>query len=68
MLLIDILDLFNLGQFDPTNQMIPLTVIPLSGTHCSNLRVVSWLKFSLAIMVEVQPVENWMPAEKRLLT
>jgi hypothetical protein len=29
----DIWYLFNLGQFDPINQMIPLTVIPLSGAH-----------------------------------
>ncbi len=29
----DIWDLFYLGQFDPINRMIPLTVIPLSSTH-----------------------------------
>ncbi len=27
----------HLGQFDPINQMIPLTVIPLSCAHCSKL-------------------------------
>ncbi len=30
----DIWDLINLGWFDPINQMILLTVIPLSGAHC----------------------------------
>ena len=27
--------LVNLVQFDPVNQMIPLSVILLSGTHCN---------------------------------
>jgi hypothetical protein len=31
----DIWDLFNLGQFNLINWMIPLTVIPLIGAHCS---------------------------------
>jgi hypothetical protein len=35
MLLRDIWGLFDLGQFDPINQMILLTMIPLSGIHCS---------------------------------
>ncbi len=26
-------DLINLGQFDPNNRMIPITVIPLIGTN-----------------------------------
>jgi len=30
----DIWDLFNLGKIDPVNKMLPLTVIPLTGTHC----------------------------------
>ena len=34
MLLRGIRDLINLGHFDPIIQMIPLTVIPLSGAHC----------------------------------
>ncbi len=34
MLLRDILGLLNLGQFDPINQMIQLTVTPLSRAHC----------------------------------
>jgi hypothetical protein len=34
-LLRDIWDFFNLGQFDPISQMIPLTVIPLIGNHCT---------------------------------
>ncbi len=33
MLLRDNWDLINLGQFDPINQIIPLTMIPLSGAH-----------------------------------
>ena len=28
------LDLFNFSQFEPINQIIPLTVIPLSSAHC----------------------------------
>ncbi len=30
----------NLVQFDPINQMILLTLIPLSGAYCSNLELV----------------------------
>jgi hypothetical protein len=33
MLWSDIWDMFSLGHFDPIKQMIPLTVIPLSGAH-----------------------------------
>jgi hypothetical protein len=36
MLLRDIWDLFSMVQFDPINQMILLTMIPLSSTHCVN--------------------------------
>ncbi len=32
----DIWDFINLGQFDPINRMIPLTVIPLSSAHIIN--------------------------------
>jgi hypothetical protein len=32
-LLKDISDLFDLGQFDATNQIIPLTMLPLSSIH-----------------------------------
>ena len=35
MLLKGIRDLINLSHFDPIIRMIPLTVIPLSGAHCS---------------------------------
>ena len=35
MLLRDIWDLFNLSQFDPINQMIPLTLISLSRARCN---------------------------------
>jgi hypothetical protein len=38
MLLRSIRDLINLGHFDPIIQMIPLTVIPLRGAHCSTLQ------------------------------
>jgi hypothetical protein len=34
MLLRDVWNLLSLGQFDPMNQMLSLTVIPLSGAHC----------------------------------
>ncbi len=27
----------NMVQFDSMNRLIPLTMIPLSGTHCTNL-------------------------------
>ncbi len=37
MLLRDICDFFNLGQFDPINQMIPLIMIPLSRVHCKKI-------------------------------
>jgi hypothetical protein len=33
MLLRDIWDLFNLGQFAPINQMIPITLISLNGAQ-----------------------------------
>ncbi len=33
MLLRDNWDLINLGHFDPINQIIPLTMIPLSVAH-----------------------------------
>jgi hypothetical protein len=39
MLLRAFLDMFNLGQFDPINQVIPLTMIPLSVAHCVVLKV-----------------------------
>ncbi len=38
MLLRDIWDLFNLGQFALINQMIPLTVITLRGAHHTTLK------------------------------
>jgi hypothetical protein len=28
-------DSFNLGQFNPNNRMIPLTMIPIISAHCS---------------------------------
>jgi hypothetical protein len=39
MLFSDIWNLFNLGQFDLINQMITLTVIPLSGAHSMTYRL-----------------------------
>jgi hypothetical protein len=36
MLLKDNEDLIDLGQFDPINQLIPLSVISLSVAHCIN--------------------------------
>ena len=38
----DIWNLINLGHFDPINWMIPLTVIPLSSTHCSTKNLQNW--------------------------
>ncbi len=36
MLLRDIWDWFNMGHFNPINQMITLIMIPFSGVHCNN--------------------------------
>jgi hypothetical protein len=41
MLLRDIRDLINLGHFDPIIRAIPLTVIPLSGAHCTFYLVIN---------------------------
>jgi hypothetical protein len=30
------LGLVNLDKFDSINRLIPLSMIPLSGTHCAN--------------------------------
>jgi len=40
-------DLINLSQLDPINQMIPLTVIPLSGPHCNMKSLIPVAKKSL---------------------
>ena len=44
MLLRGIRDLNNVSHFDPIIQMIPLIVIPLSGTHCITVLVFCVLK------------------------
>jgi hypothetical protein len=35
----------NLVKFDPINRMILLTVIPLSGAHCTSFGVMSFHSF-----------------------
>ncbi len=52
MLLRDIGYVFYLDQFDPINRMIPLSVIPLSCTHCTVLEY-SEISFLL--------IKLWMP-------
>ena len=41
------LDVFNLGQFDPINQMIPITVIPLSFAHVFKIFWTSLSRFKM---------------------
>jgi hypothetical protein len=49
MLMRGIWDLINLSHFDPIIRMIPLTVIPLSGAHCSFKPFKLFFKLFLAI-------------------
>jgi hypothetical protein len=67
MLLRDIWGLLNLGQFDPINQMIQLTVTPLSRAHCifklprtvSNATVQNLLQGSRLLIIISSTVQNY---------
>jgi hypothetical protein len=39
MLVRDFWDLFNMGQFDPIDQMLPSAVVPLRGNLCISFKL-----------------------------